>query len=182
MPEDFPDVQLHANFTASTAERRHRTSQERKLQALRPDVPQGVRDIVNLSQCTPNEVESKVLSRSLNTETRPNPRNIICAVERAVCQLPSDVRQEARTRAIGVLSGLQKRARTHSSVAERQAIRSLRSNSSIAIIPADKGNATVPLDRSDYHEKMLALLGDQQTYAPLARDPTSRLQSKLQQL
>lgn len=178
-------MQLHANFTASMGEGRHRTSQERKLQALQPDVPQCTQEVINLSPYTPDEEEAKVLSRGVNfnTEAPPEPGKVICAVERAVGQLPSEVRQEARTRAIGVLSGLRRHcARLHLSVAERQAIRSLRNNSSIAILPADKGNATVLLDSSDYHTKMLALLEDQQTYAPLARDPTSRLQSKLQEL
>ncbi|XP_037528657.1 uncharacterized protein LOC119405905 [Rhipicephalus sanguineus] len=185
MPDNFPEVQLHANFAATTREGFHRASQDRKLQALRPDVSQDAQDVINLSSYTPSEKEAEVLSRGLNfnTDAQPRPRDVICAVERAVSHLPSSVREEARTRAIGVLSGLRKcGTKTFSSVAEKQAIRSLRSNRSIAILPSDKGNATVLLDKNDYHEKMLALLGDRHTYAAIAYDPTSRLQTKLQKL
>ncbi|XP_072141640.1 uncharacterized protein [Dermacentor andersoni] len=145
---------------------------------------QDAQDVINVSSYTPTEKEAAVLYRGLNfnTEKPPRPRDVVCAVKRAVSELPSEVQEEARTPAIGVLSGMRRHgARTHSSVKEKQAIQSLRNNSSIAILPSDKGNAMVLLDKSDYHN-MLALLEDHHTYAPLAYDPTSRLQTKLQKL
>ncbi|KAH7965004.1 hypothetical protein HPB49_002769 [Dermacentor silvarum] len=58
MPEGFPEVQLHASFAATTRERLHITSQDRKVQALLPDVTP---DVINLSSYTPTEKETVVL-------------------------------------------------------------------------------------------------------------------------
>jgi hypothetical protein len=54
--------------------------------------------------------------------------------------------------------------------AERRALRSLRTNSALKAIHADKGNATVVLDTMDYNEKISALLRAP-TYRRLAKDP-----------
>jgi hypothetical protein len=48
--------------------------------------------------------------------------------------------------------------RDNLSGAERRALRSLRTNSALTVIHADKGNATVVLDTMDYNEKISALL------------------------
>ena len=50
----------------------------------------------------------------------------------------------------------------------------------IAVLPADKGNVTVVLDRSAYQSKMEELVGDCTTYAKIDRDPTSKVQTGLQ--
>ncbi|XP_037526491.1 uncharacterized protein LOC119403645 [Rhipicephalus sanguineus] len=65
---------------------------------------------------------------------------------------------------------------------ERDAVKRLRENHDIVILPEDKGNATVLLDKSKYIEKMHLLLSDKQTYASAARDPTPKLQRDLQKL
>ena len=46
------------------------------------------------------------------------------------------------------------------------------------IIPADKGNATVIMDRSEYTRKMEDLLRDE-TYEKLKKDPTSQTETKV---
>ena len=45
-----------------------------------------------------------------------------------------------------------------------KAIRSLRQAEDIVIVPADKGNATVVMDRTVYEGKIRALLADTSTY------------------
>ncbi|XP_077535913.1 uncharacterized protein LOC144148203 [Haemaphysalis longicornis] len=69
-----------------------------------------------------------------------------------------------------------------SSPSEKEAIKGLRNNASIAILPADKGNAVVILNRSEYNQKLMDLLSDGDTYAAMKKDPTTRLQAKLQKL
>ena len=44
--------------------------------------------------------------------------------------------------------------------------------SSILILPADKGRATVVIDVTSYEEKALSLLQDDNVYAKLKKDPT----------
>ena len=42
----------------------------------------------------------------------------------------------------------------------RSALRNLKKSNDILILPADKGRTTVVLDKSDYDEKMMAMLND----------------------
>jgi hypothetical protein len=44
--------------------------------------------------------------------------------------------------------------------AERRALRSLKANEALTVLPADKGNATVVQNTSDYNRKIAALLED----------------------
>ena len=43
---------------------------------------------------------------------------------------------------------------------ERQALKSLQDNNNIIILPADKGNATVVIDRVEYSNKLADLIGN----------------------
>ena len=61
----------------------------------------------------------------------------------------------------------------------RQALKRLKTDKDIVILPADKGRVTVVMDRTDYHDKMNELVNDKQTYEELKRDPTPALQRKL---
>uniref|UniRef100_A0A2D4IM57 Uncharacterized protein n=1 Tax=Micrurus lemniscatus lemniscatus TaxID=129467 RepID=A0A2D4IM57_MICLE len=58
---------------------------------------------------------------------------------------------------------------------EQKALQVLNNNSSIIILPADKGNATVVMDRKDYETKLTDLLQDS-TYKPINMDPTTYLE------
>ncbi|XP_069186448.1 uncharacterized protein [Procambarus clarkii] len=66
------------------------------------------------------------------------------------------------------------------------ALASLKSNNSILILPSDKSNSVVVLDREDYLRKADVLLSDSHTYAPLTSNPLDRLKTsfnrKLRQL
>ena len=61
---------------------------------------------------------------------------------------------------------------------ERQALKRLKTDENIIILPADKGRVTV-MEKSDYYDKMDTLVNDKQTYEELKRDPTPTLQRKL---
>ena len=58
---------------------------------------------------------------------------------------------------------------------EQHALKRLKNNKDIVILPADKGRVTVVMDKTDYHDKMDALVNDKQTYEELKRDPTPAL-------
>ena len=57
---------------------------------------------------------------------------------------------------------------------ELHALRRLRSDKDIVILPADKGPVPVVMDKKDYTGKM-----DKQTCEPMKRDPTPALQRRL---
>ena len=46
-------------------------------------------------------------------------------------------------------------------------MKELRKNNTILILPADKGRATVIMDKDDYNSKMLAMLNDADIYKKL---------------
>ena len=62
---------------------------------------------------------------------------------------------------------------------ERQALKRLKTDENIVILPVDKGRVTVVMDKTVYYDKMDALVNDKQTYQILKRDPTPALQRKL---
>ena len=62
---------------------------------------------------------------------------------------------------------------------ENQALKRLKDDSNIVILPADKGRVTVVMDKADYFDTMEALVNDKQTYEELKRDSTPALQGKL---
>ena len=59
------------------------------------------------------------------------------------------------------------------------AVKELAKDDDIVILPADKGRATVVMDRKDYSAKMLTMLGDQNTYQLMAKDPTTSLENRM---
>ena len=62
---------------------------------------------------------------------------------------------------------------------EQKALKRLKTDEDIVILPVDKGRVTVITDKTDYNDKMDALVNDKQTYELLKRDPTPALQRKL---
>jgi hypothetical protein len=48
----------------------------------------------------------------------------------------------------------------------------------ILILPADKGNCTVVLDKSKYNDKINTLL-ESGVYEPLPKDPTAKFEMKV---
>nr|VZI36852.1 unnamed protein product [Spirometra erinaceieuropaei] len=58
---------------------------------------------------------------------------------------------------------------------ERDALRELKADKDLAIVPADKGRSTVVLDRTDYLQKAKGLLEDRQFYVPCATNPVRPL-------
>ena len=47
------------------------------------------------------------------------------------------------------------------------------------IIPANKGNATVVIEKSDYDRRMRGMLDDATTYRKLPKDPTAAQEARI---
>jgi len=56
---------------------------------------------------------------------------------------------------------------------EKLALDKLRKDTSIQILPADKGRATVIMDKDDYETRVKDMLEDEKTYGKLNRDDGS---------
>ena len=61
---------------------------------------------------------------------------------------------------------------------ELKAIQALRQNKNIVILPADKGKATVVLDKVEYDQKALKLLAEP-PFRKIRKDPTKRNESRV---
>ena len=138
--------------------------------------------LMNLSNTVLSEEEEDVLRLGLNFV--PTPKAVphidhIAGVEAALqrAKLPLETSEEVRAKVCSLLKTTPKPEK-NLSVPQLKAIRSLRKRDTIAILKADKGNATVVMNREDYHQKCLTLL-QPPTYVPLTRDPTSRVERRV---
>ena len=64
---------------------------------------------------------------------------------------------------------------------ERHALKSLQDDSTIIILPAAKGNATVVKDRVEYSNKLADLIGNR-GYCKVKKEPTLKTEGKLSQI
>ena len=119
-------------------------------------------------------------SRSNSTSEHIPTEAIVSSVEAVLSrqrELSESAKDNIRSR---IASTIQSSALTDSNLTkdERQALKRLKTDENIVILPADKGRVTVVMDKTDY-DKMGTLVNDKQTYEELKRDPTPSLQRKL---
>ena len=132
--------------------------------------------VVNLSKHKLTEPERSVLEKGLNFAEAPKsiPRaQLIAGVESALQKI-TDQNKAERTRAI--VAGLIRKAKPpkqNLTKEEHEAIRSIRNNKEIIVLQADKGNATVILDASDYERKAKDLLNNL-PFKQVKKNPTAR--------
>ncbi|VDN45564.1 unnamed protein product [Dibothriocephalus latus] len=67
------------------------------------------------------------------------------------------------------------RLRDDFSKVERKALKELRADSDLGIVPADKGRSTVVLERTDYINNAQNFLNDHQSYVPYRSVPIKML-------
>ncbi|KAJ4437895.1 hypothetical protein ANN_13834 [Periplaneta americana] len=137
------------------------------------------RVVVNLTGKTLDPNQVSVLGKGLNfalAPKKPPLKEIISGVEQAIHKLPTDTAEEICRDVCGALIGAGK-ATPNITKTEHQALRSLREDESIVVLPADKENASVVMESNTYHEKILELLADP-SYKTLSREPTSSIEKR----
>ena len=128
-----------------------------------------------------NTTETIALQKGTNFALAPKKiptAEIVAAVESGISGLPVKDKLVLRSQVTQVLQ----RASVpppNLPQAELRALYNLRKNQDRLVIPADKGNCTVVMDRKDYDDKVQQMLSDQGTYKVLDRDPTQRTERKL---
>ena len=167
-----------ANRRADKTTDRVRTEQERKLTRLqrnkdkkRPKTDENW--VRNISSRPLDKTETHVLSYGLKHSVTPKripTESIVSSVE-AVLSRQRDLSESAKDNIRSRIASMTKD--------EQQALKRLKNDNNIVILPADKGRVTVVMDKTDYFDKMDALVNDKQTYEELKRDPTPALQRKL---
>ena len=86
----------------------------------------------------------------------------------------------ADTLRLGVSAALRKAKppRPNLSYMQQKALRSLKDDNNITIVSADKGRATVVMDKEDYSSTMMTVLEDGK-YSTLKRDPTVKVENSI---
>nr|VZI15315.1 unnamed protein product [Spirometra erinaceieuropaei] len=118
----------------------------------------------------------QVLRREASSNTTDaKPVNMIAAVESILCQ--TEATEESKSLIRHQVSSLlmAHRPREVLSKLERDALRELKVDKDLVIVPADKGRSTVVLDMTDYLQKAKGLLEDRQFYVPCATNPLKAL-------
>ena len=140
--------------------------------------------VKNLSKYKLSDAQTKVLSHGLGYAVSPDSVNdssivdeYIVACEKACWKLPKSDAEQLRSEIVGTLKSA-KPPPSNISKEERLAIK-LQKEASIMVLGADKGRATVVMEKSDYDNKMCALLSDTKTYEKLGKDPTPRYKKEL---
>nr|VZI50358.1 unnamed protein product [Spirometra erinaceieuropaei] len=131
--------------------------------------------VINLSKRILSPAEISLLSKGIGfNHTDALPTNFLAGLESVLLAsaLPEDRRADIRSCATGILR--QKRRQQTLPADEAQGLRSLRSDHNIVVVPADKGGATVFMDRIDYVNKANGIFGDVASYTLLAEDPTEK--------
>ncbi|BHF80121.1 hypothetical protein SprV_0702324500 [Sparganum proliferum] len=131
--------------------------------------------VVNLSKRNLLPAEIHLLSKGIGfNPTDATPTNFLAGLESILLTtvLPEDKRADKRSCATGIL-----RHKGHQQTLpaeEAQGLRSLKSDHSIVVVPADKGGATVVMDKIDYVNKANIIFSDTDSYTILAEDPTKK--------
>jgi hypothetical protein len=151
------------------------------LTARNQRVPER-RWINNLSSRQLSADEEAVLGKGLNYSTvhrKSDTVNLIASIEPTVSQLKIDQDQKnvIRQEMANAVQNAPKCDNLTST--EKEALRKLKEDNSIVITQADKGNATVVMDKVDYEKKIEDHLLDNNTYREVQRDPTKTLQNKV---
>ncbi|BHF84570.1 hypothetical protein SprV_0902772100 [Sparganum proliferum] len=178
LPENVPEeVQQRINATAKDARLKKRMDLQTKLQSLlRPMNERSMATrVVNLSKRNLLPAEIHLLSKGIGfNPTDATPTNFLAGLESILLTsaLPEDKRADIRSCATGILR--QKRHQQILPAEEAQGLRSLKSDHSIVVVPADKGGTTVVMDKTDYVNKANIIFSDTDSYTILAEDPTKK--------
>ena len=138
--------------------------------------------VTNLSDFKLTEEQESVLQKGLNFAKTPNviPRHeIIANVECSLreCEANPDRIEHVRASIASVMKNA-KPPRPNTTSIERTALRSLKENKTITILPADKGNRTVVMNTTDYEKKASDII-EHEPFRKLTRDPTARNEKRV---
>ncbi|XP_013380543.1 uncharacterized protein LOC106151709 [Lingula anatina] len=137
--------------------------------------------VINRSDRMLTDTETRLLAKGLNFAVAPKilpVEDIIVQTELACRNLDNTEAADMRAEIVGAIKS-SKPPTDNISREERRALLDLKKDKSIMILAADKGRATVVLNRTDYEHKIQQLLNDDNTYEKLKRDPTAAYKRKL---
>ena len=167
----FSQLKSAISTTSKYAEEKKRQQMVIKLKKLKLDSDKDVfneKKVVNLSSRNLSESEVAVLNKGLKFNTKDSdPLKFMAETE--FIMAVNDLKPEDKSTIRSYLTSQMKKHNRHSTFS----LKSLKSDSSIIILLADKGGSTAILDRSQYDDKMIEILSDSTSYCEVMNDPTT---------
>ena len=134
--------------------------------------------MINHSSRPLTKPEHEVLSLGLNfalPQQKLPVSEILAGTEQVARHMDHQSAQQLRENVKTSLERYKPSTRSTLTPCQSRAISSLKKDDSIVILPADNGNSTVVMDRSEYSKNIHDLQEDG-TYRPLKKDPTMKLE------
>ena len=136
--------------------------------------------VVNMSERPLTKPEKSILTLGLNFVPVPTSipeKTIIAETEAVARSLEEEDAAKLRSAVQSCLNN-PKLPKSNLTKCQMLAFRQLEKDKNIVILPADKGNATVVLNKDDYNQKMNDLLNNA-SYKRLKNNPTSKVEKKV---
>ncbi|CAB4043887.1 Hypothetical predicted protein, partial [Paramuricea clavata] len=146
------------------------------------------RRVINLSIRQLNTQETQILENGLNyaiTPKRIPVPKIIASIEPGIYHLSEESKATIRASVVNTLKNTKALSTTNISKQQSHALRNLKKDKDITIVPADKGRAIVVMNTDDYDRKISDLLLDKKTYLRITdrrRNHTSKVEQDLNKL
>ena len=140
--------------------------------------PPNNKTIINLSKKELTQQQTHVLAKGLKFAPTPlqlNPDLFISNIEKGLQQLAPGGKIDYLRHQISNILQKAKPQKPNLTPSDRQAIKQLKQDPDIVIAPADKGRATVVLDKPHFHSMVDSMLQDTSTYQKIQKDPTAKL-------
>nr|VZI03539.1 unnamed protein product [Spirometra erinaceieuropaei] len=133
---------------------------------------------MSIKQLAPAQMKVLRHEACFNT-TDADPVNLVATVESILKQTgESDETKQLIRQQVSSLAMAHKPRETITK-AEQSALKTLRADTSIVILPADQGRSTVVMDKAHYIQKANALIEDRQAYLPCDDKPMGKLVTQL---
>jgi hypothetical protein len=132
--------------------------------------------------------EIDLLRKGLNfvgTPRRVPKKEILASVEQVSRISQTKQKNDIRAGVFSILKHAKPLSAQNLNRGEKKAIKDLRSEDTIIITKADKGNAMVIMDKAKYTEQVNEMLGDQTVYTRITdkrRNPTKRTETDLENI
>ena len=162
--------------------------QQQKRKQTFPEISKEVADrvVCNMSTRVLTEDEKEVIALGPKFAVVPEKvpvSNIIASLESSLSLglVPVEVKEQIFGKVASLIKS-ERKVEPNLSKRQARALKSIKrevNNEHIVILPADKGSASVVLDRTDYNAKMEAALADPKTYSKLDKSPLLGIRKKL---
>ncbi|XP_023028767.2 uncharacterized protein [Leptinotarsa decemlineata] len=178
--DTLAEFRAEKDFNITTEKQKDKFNSLSLTQTRKNNIPriEATRVVYNCSSKHLVEASTEALAKGFNFAVAPGRipvENIISNVESALNRIDDKETQESIGQDIAHVLKNTKPPTRNKLHKEYQALKNLRENEDIIILPADKGNATVVLNTIDYESKMMKLLEDP-AYKKIVRDLTTYLE------